>query len=189
MLASDWLKNIIGFLLGSLVGVHLGMPLQLAPSEVLHWWFVLIPVPFSFGFLTGSLLGVSFGLPPWLAPSEVLLGGLIFWIYRLGSFMLPCVHALILLEGFQVLDSVVNILDLVRNDKLHPWKTSVTYEMLWEKNLLCLIFALLLSWGCIINDTCSVPFLVLCLSLYSHLWRIWFQTHTFRPTWHKISYA
>ena len=45
--------------------------------------------------------------------------------------MLPCVHALILLKGLQVLDSIVRILYLVRHDKLHLWKTSVAYEMFW----------------------------------------------------------
>ena len=56
--------KIIGFLLGSLVGVHLGMPLQYSPSDVLHWWMDLIKVSFSFGFLPGSFLRVSFCLPP-----------------------------------------------------------------------------------------------------------------------------
>ena len=41
--------------------------------------------------------------------------------------MLPCVHYLLLLKGFQVLDSVVHRLYLVRNDKLHPWKKSMAY--------------------------------------------------------------
>ena len=45
--------------------------------------------------------------------------------------MIPCVHALILLKGLQVLDYVVHRFDLVRHDKLHPWKTSVAYEMFW----------------------------------------------------------
>ena len=43
--------------------------------------------------------------------------------------MIPCAHALILLKGLQVLNSVVHRLDLLRNDKLHPWKISVAYEM------------------------------------------------------------
>ena len=42
--------------------------------------------------------------------------------------MLPCSHALILLNGLQVLDYAVHILDIVRHDKLHPWKTSVAYD-------------------------------------------------------------
>ena len=47
--------------------------------------------------------------------------------------MLTFVHALILLKGFQVLGSVVHRLDLVKHDKFHPWKTSVSYEMFWGK--------------------------------------------------------
>ena len=76
--------------------------------------------------------------------------------------MLPCVRALILLNGFQVLDYVVHLLDLVRRDKLYPWKTYVAYEMFWGGVLICLIFALLFSWECMIFDNCSVPFMVLC---------------------------
>ena len=132
----------------------------------MHWWLDLMDVPFSFGFLPGSFIGVSFGLPPWLAPLEVLLGVLLFWIYRLWSSMLPCVHALILLKGLKVMDSVVHRLDLVWRDKLHPWKTSVVYETFWAGVILCLVFFLLLSWGCILCDTCSVPFLVL---FYIHI--------------------
>ena len=45
--------------------------------------------------------------------------------------MIPCGHGLVLINGLQVLDYAVHILDLVRNDKLHPWKTSVAYEMFW----------------------------------------------------------
>ena len=98
-------KNIVIFL-GSLVGVHLVMPQKYAPSEVLHCWVYLITLLFSFGFPPGSFIGVSFGISPWLSPSEVLLGVLIFWIYRLGSSMIPCVHTLILLKGLHVLDYV-----------------------------------------------------------------------------------
>ena len=29
------------------------------------------------------------------------------------------------------MDYVLHILDLVRHDKLHPWKTSVAYGMFW----------------------------------------------------------
>ena len=76
--------------------------------------------------------------------------------------MLPCVHALILLKGLKVLDYAVHRFDLVRHDKLNPWKTSVAFKIFWEKILLCLIFVLLLSWGCMLCDTCSVPFMVLC---------------------------
>ena len=61
--------------------------------------------------------------------------------------MIPCVNYLILLKGLQMLDYVVHGLDLVQNDKLHSWKTSVAYEMFWGEILLCLIFVLLLSWG------------------------------------------
>ena len=99
----------------------------------MHLWLDLITVTFSFGFLPGSFLGVSFGLPPWLAPSEVLLGGLLLWIYRLGHSMLTCVHYLILLKGLHVLYSVVHRLDIVRNDKMHPWEIYVAYEMFWGK--------------------------------------------------------
>ena len=42
--------------------------------------------------------------------------------------MLPFFCALILLKGLQVRDSVVYRLDLVRYDKLYPWKTSVAYD-------------------------------------------------------------
>ena len=83
--------------------------------------------------------------------------------------MLPCVHYLILLKGFQVLYYVVNRLYLVRHDKFHPWQTSVAYEMFLGDILLCLIFVLLLSWGCMLCDTCSVPFMVLCTSLIFHV--------------------
>ena len=44
--------------------------------------------------------------------------------------MITFFHALILLKGLRVLDYVAHILDLVRHDKLHPWKTSVAYEIL-----------------------------------------------------------
>ena len=83
--------------------------------------------------------------------------------------MLTCVHALILLKGLQVLDSVGHRLDLVRHDKLHPWKISVTYEIFWEFLILCLILILLLSWGCMLCDTCSVTLLVLCNSRLLHV--------------------
>ena len=83
--------------------------------------------------------------------------------------MIPFVDALILQKGLPVLDSVVHILDLVRHDKLHPWKTSVAYEIFWGKMLLCLIFVLLLSWGCMLCDTYSVPLLVLCTSHLLHV--------------------
>ena len=56
----------------------------------------------------------------------------------------------------------VHRLDLVWHDKLHPWKTSVSYEMFWGKNILCLIFILLFSCGYMLFDTYSVPLLVLC---------------------------
>ena len=75
--------------------------------------------------------------------------------------MLPCVHALILLKVLQFMDYVVHILDLVRHDKLHPWKTCVAYYMFWGKMLLCLIFVLILYWVCMLCDTCSVTFMVL----------------------------
>ena len=156
------------FLFGSMVGVYLVMTIQYATSEVLNWWLDLFAVPFSFELLPGSLLGVSFGLPPWLAPSKVLLGCLLFWIYRLGFPMIPCVHALILLKGLQVLYYIVHRIDLVRHGKLYPWKTSVTSEMFWGGILLCLIFVLLLSWGFMFCDTCSVSFLVLCTSRLLH---------------------
>ena len=83
--------------------------------------------------------------------------------------MLPCVHALILLKVLYVMYSVVHRLDLVRYDKLHPWKTSVVYEIFWRGDLLCLIFILLLYLGFIVFDTCSVPFLVLCTSHILHV--------------------
>ena len=122
-----------------------------------------IAMHFSFGFLPGSLLEVSFDLPPWLAPSEVLLGGLLLWIFPLGSSIISCVHFLIQLEVLQVLDYALNRWDTVRLDKLHPWKKSVAYYYCWEKNLLYLIFSPLLSWGCTLCDTSSVPLLVLCI--------------------------
>ena len=83
--------------------------------------------------------------------------------------MIPCIYALILLKVLQVLDSVVYILDLVRHDKLHPWETSVAYETFWGGGLLCLIFVLLLSWGSMLCDTCSVPLMVLCTSHMLHV--------------------
>ena len=67
------------------------------------------------------------------------------------------------------MDYIVHRLDLVRHDKLHPWKTSVAYEIFGWGVLLCLIFILLLSWGCMLCDTCSVPFLVLCTIHPLHL--------------------
>ena len=83
--------------------------------------------------------------------------------------MITCIHTLILLKLLQVLGSVVHRLDLVRHDKLHPWKTSVAYEMFWGKILLCLIFVLILSWGYMLCDTCSVPFMVLCTRHILHV--------------------
>ena len=83
--------------------------------------------------------------------------------------MLPCVNDLILLKVFQVMYYVVHILDLVGHDKLHPWKTSMAYELFWGKILLCLILFPLLSWGFMFCDTCSVPLLVLCTSHILHV--------------------
>ena len=83
--------------------------------------------------------------------------------------MLPCFHGLIVLKGLEVLDSVVHRLDLPRRDKLHPCKTSVAYDILGGGVLLRLIFALILSWGCMICDTCSVTFMVLCISHILHV--------------------
>ena len=156
-------------MLGSLLGVHLGMPLQQAPSEGLHWWLSLITVSFSFGFLLGSFIGVYFGLPPWLAPLEVLLGGLLFWIYRLGSSMISCVYALILLKGLQVLDYVVHILYLVRHDKLHPWKTSVAYEM-FGKKLYCVWY---LFCSCIGGVWFLTPVVFHFLSYVPYIFSMW----------------
>ena len=83
--------------------------------------------------------------------------------------MIPFVHALIFLKVFQALNSVVYILNLMRNYKLNPLKTYVAYEMFWGEVILCLIFVLILSWGCIICDTCSVPFMVLYSSHIIHV--------------------
>ena len=83
--------------------------------------------------------------------------------------MLPCAHALILLKGLQVLDSVLYRLDLVRHDKLHPCKTSVANLFFGEKSMPCMILFPLLSWVCMLCDTCSVPFPVLCTRRLIHV--------------------
>ena len=67
------------------------------------------------------------------------------------------------------MDYVVHRLDLLRHDMLHPWKISVAYEMFWGKILLCLILVMLLSWVCMLCDTCSVTFMVLCNSRILHV--------------------
>ena len=152
----------------------------------MHWLLALIAVPFSLGFLPGSLLGISFGLPPWLAPSEILLGGWVFWIYQLGSSMLTCDHFLILLKGFYVLHSVVHILDLLRDDKFHPWKTSVEYEIFWG-GFYCVWYSL---WSCL-GGVCFVTSIVFhwwsyVLAVFS-MWRprwtiIWYVMHKYSCT-------
>ena len=130
-------------------GFDWGVIFILVPSWLIYWSLFW---PTS---LTGTLGGTA--------------RGLLFWIYCLGSSMLPCVHAIILLKGLQVMHSIVNRRYLVWRDKFHPWKISVAYEMFWKKIILCLIFVLLLSWGCMICDTCSVPLLVMCTSHLIHV--------------------
>ena len=45
--------------------------------------------------------------------------------------MLSCVHSLIIIKFLQVIYYVLHILDIVRQDNFHPWKTSVAYAMFW----------------------------------------------------------
>ena len=92
------------------------------------------------------------------------LGGLLFWRFLLGSSMPPCVHFLVLIVVFLVLYSVVHKLNPVWHEKLHLWKTSLACWIILLKTLLCQIFSLILSLGCMSYGICSVPFLVQCTS-------------------------
>ena len=63
-----------------------------------------------------SNFGVSLGMPPLLAPSEVLLGILLFQKYLIDISMPPCVHFLVWLVVWQVLDFVVPEPNLVQHE-------------------------------------------------------------------------
>ena len=67
------------------------------------------------------------------------------------------------------MDYAVHRLNPVRDDNLHPWRTSVAYYYYLGKILMCLILSPLLSWGCMPYDTCSVPFMVLCTIRLLHV--------------------
>ena len=82
-----------------------------------------------------------------------------------NASLFPCHNVT---KGLAGTGFVLHRLDLVRHDKLYPWKTSVEYETFWGEILLCLIFVLLFSWGCILCDTFTVPLLVICTSRLTH---------------------
>ena len=56
------------------------------------------------------------GIPYRLSPSEVLLGRLLLQTYLLGISMLPCVHFLLQIVGWQVMDYVIHKLNIVRHE-------------------------------------------------------------------------
>ena len=92
-----------------------------------------IRIHFSFGLFLGSPIWVSLGILPWLAPLEVLLGGCTFWMFMVGSSIPPCAHLLVWLVGSLVLDSLVHKLNLMRHEKLNPWRTSLACWNVLEK--------------------------------------------------------
>ena len=97
------------FLIGSPVGVPLGIPPILAPLEVLHGWLdALLGSIFNWFFLLGSPVGFSMGMPHLLEPSYFLLGRLIFQKDLLGISMPPCLCILVWLVFWKVLDSTVH---------------------------------------------------------------------------------
>ena len=122
----------------------------------------LIGMQLPFALFLGSPVGVFLGMPPWLAPSEVLMGGLLLWIFLLGTSMPPCVNFLVLLVVLMFMDSIVHKLNPVRHELLHLWRTFVACSIVLGKTILCLIFFTLLFWGCMHYGICSVSLMVLC---------------------------
>ena len=87
----------------------------------------------------------------------------------LGILMLPCVHLLVWIVVFMVLDSVVHELNPVRHKLLHLWRTFLACWIVWGETLLSMIFVPLLFLGCMLYVICSVPYLVLCTSRNLHV--------------------
>ena len=98
-----------------------------------------------------------------------MLEGSIFWIFLLGLSMPPCVHFLVWLVGFLVLNSVVHKLNPVWHKFLHLCRTSLACWIVLKKALLCLIFSPLLFWGFMTYAIFSVPLMVLCTSRLIHV--------------------
>ena len=63
----------------------------------------LIGMNFEFVFL-GWPVRVSLRMTPQLAPSEVRMGRLLFQLFLLGISMITCVHLLVWIVGWKVLD-------------------------------------------------------------------------------------
>ena len=94
-------------------------------------------------------------------PRRYYLGGVIFILFPPGSSMPLCVHFLVWLVNFLVLDSLVHKLNTVQHEMLHLWRTSVACWIVLVKPLLCLIFSPILSWKRMPYGIFSVPFMVL----------------------------
>ena len=93
------------FLMGSPAGVLLGMPNQLSPLEFLHVW--LDAFIWWFGYVMA------------IPSSDVLMGRLLFQRYFLWISMPPCLHFIVWLVGWQVLNLTLHEINLVQHEWHH----------------------------------------------------------------------